>query len=434
MVAERLRLSDRLLEDGWVGVMLSASEASATHLAWNKARSFATLRMTGRLYPRLAALGFTWLLALPLSLALPGNGIAADAGDQIKLLISIEQQSITAPFPARVTLHLHNAGQQALWLYRKARTRPEAGEVVNGSTLGVRLEPVEGPASRPVRTTAVGTVLESVGLPRPRLMKLAAGEDFEEKAVLHLEPARAGGEGEGQPLWGRYRLSVVYGASYANADAFFRSVGVRLWQGESISNTIEIELLPTTAQGSLSGRVINPAGEYLSDTLVSLSDAQERLVEQDVTGVGGRFAFSHLPAGFYWVTSRLEHAAYDTTVFRHVELTPEEPESKVDLVYIAPEAFKGEQMFHKPVLFRVFDDAGHPFGEATLEISFTNGTVIEDKKLKVADDGTSATELIFGSNIVTLKRRGCGPQDQRVEVPPDDGIEAFKLVTDCPAR
>jgi hypothetical protein len=333
-----------------------------------------------------------------------------------------------------VTLHLHNAGQESLWLYRRARTRPEAGEVVNGSTLSVQLEPVGVIASRPVRAAAEGTVLASVGLPRPKLVKLAPGDDYEEKAVVHLEPARVGEEGEGQPFWGRYRFSVTYGASYANAEAILRSVGLRPWQGEVISNTIEIELQPPTGQGSLSGRVINAAGESLMEARVSLSDEQEKLVAQVVTGFEGRFLFAHLPAGFYWVTSRLDQAAYDTAVFRHVELTPADPAAKLDLVYIPPDVVNGPQMLHKPVLFRVFDEAGRPSGEVALGISFMNGTVMEDKKLKVADDGTIATELIPGLNYVTLKRRGCAPQDQRAEVATGDGIDAFKLVTDCAAR
>ena len=381
-----------------------------------------------------AKLGSIWMLALPLSLALPACGAAGEDRSPLKLLISIEQQSITAPFPARVTLHLHNAGQESLWLYRRARTRPEAGEVVNGSTLSVQLEPVGVIASRPVRAAAEGTVLASVGLPRPKLVKLAPGDDYEEKAVVHLEPARVGEEGEGQPFWGRYRFSVTYGASYANAEAILRSVGLRPWQGEVSSNTIEIELQPPTGQGSLSGRVINAAGESLMEARVSLSDEQERPIDQVVTGFEGRFLFAHLPAGFYWVTSRLDQAAYDTAVFRHVELTPADPAAKLDLVYIPPDVVNGPQMLHKPVLFRVFDEAGRPSGEVALGISFMNGTVMEDKKLKVADDGTIATELIPGLNYVTLKRRGCAPQDQRAEVATGDGIDAFKLVTDCAAR
>jgi hypothetical protein len=374
------------------------------------------------------------MVALPLFLALPGYGAAADDRDQLKLLISIEQQSITAPFPARVTLHLHNAGQGPLWLFRKARTRPEAGEVVNGSTLAIHLEPVEVSASRPIRVDAVGTVLESVGLPRPKLVRLAPDDDYEEKAVIQLEPARAGAAGEDQPLWGRYRFSVTYGASYGNAGEVLRSVGITPWQGEVSSNTIEIELLPPAGHGSLSGRVINAAGENLMEARVSLSDAQERLIAQVVSGFGGRFSFTHLPGGFYWVTSRLDHAAYDTVVFRHVELTPAEPAGDVELVYVSPDVFKGEQMLHKPVLLRVFDEAGRPWREATLGISFMDGTVVEDKKLKPGDDGIVATELIHGSNYVTLKRRGCAPQELRVEVAAGDGIDAFKLVSDCAAR
>jgi hypothetical protein len=284
-----------------------------------------------------------------------------------------------------------------------------------------------------VRAAAVGTVLESVGLPRPKLVKLAAGEDYEEKTAIHIEPAQVGIGGESQPLWGRYHITITYSASYINAEEIVRSVALRPWQGEVNSNSIEIELLPPTGQGSLSGRVINPAGEYLTEALVSLSNEQEQPIEQAVTGFEGRFSFAHLPAGFYWVTSRLEHASYDTAFFRHVELAAA-PESTLDMVYIAPNVLKGTQMLHKPVLFRVFDEAGRPFGKVALEVSFMNGTVMEDKKLNVADDGTVATELIPGLNYVSVKRHGCASQLLRIEVTAGDGIDAFKLVADCPSR
>ena len=450
MATGRFGASGRLLKDGYDRVILSRFAPlrvnSVKRLTVNSAKDLGSLlamrrtdasltpSMTGRFFRRPARFGLICTLALPLSLSLPLWGRAGDDATPLKLLISIEQQSITASFPARVTLHLHNAGQGPLWLYRKARTRPEAGEVVNGSSLGVRLEPVEVSASRPIRVDAVGTVLESVGLPRPKLVRLAPDDDYEEKVVIQLEPARAGAAGGDQPLWGRYRFSVTYGASYGNAGGVLRSVGISPWQGEVSSNTIEIELLPPAGQGSLSGRVINAAGEFMTDARVSLSDEQERLIAQVVTGFGGRFSFARLPAGLYWVTSRLDHAAYDTSVFRHVELTPSEPAGNVELVYVLPDVFKGEQMLHKPVLLRVFDEAGRPWREATLEISFMDGTVVEDKKLKPGDDGIVATELIPGLNYVTLKRRRCAPQELRVEVAAGDGIDAFKLVSDCASR
>src|SRR5438876_5088770 len=93
-----------------------------------------------------------WLLFLPAA-----STSASDA-NALKLLISLEQQRITAPFPARVTLHLHNSGQRLLWLYRKARdastafrgdaSRLESEEhatayTTGGATVTVRLEPAE---------------------------------------------------------------------------------------------------------------------------------------------------------------------------------------------------------------------------------------------------------------------------------------------------
>src|SRR5207237_3750553 len=89
--------------------------------------------------------------------------LTADAS-VLKLLISVETQTITAPFPARVTLHLHNAGRQPLWFYRKARDpvaiQREARHVAldsdehpnayaaGGSTVTVRLEPADSSALR----------------------------------------------------------------------------------------------------------------------------------------------------------------------------------------------------------------------------------------------------------------------------------------------
>src|SRR5690242_9638872 len=90
----------------------------------------------------------------------------------LKLLISIEQQSIAAPLPARITLHLHNAGQRPLWLYRKARdasttfrgdaARLESNEhaaayTTGGATIAVRLDPAE---AREGAVPAEGTVLD----------------------------------------------------------------------------------------------------------------------------------------------------------------------------------------------------------------------------------------------------------------------------------
>jgi len=65
---------------------------------------------------------FRALLFAPLLLLfLPLETNSATEANALKLLISVEQHTVTAPFPLRVTLHLHNSGQRPLWLYRKAR-------------------------------------------------------------------------------------------------------------------------------------------------------------------------------------------------------------------------------------------------------------------------------------------------------------------------
>jgi len=61
------------------------------------------------------------LLSMCSYMCAPSGLFPAGPADTLKLLISVEQQSITAPIPARVTLHLHNAGEKTLWLYRRAR-------------------------------------------------------------------------------------------------------------------------------------------------------------------------------------------------------------------------------------------------------------------------------------------------------------------------
>src|SRR6266516_6196534 len=148
-----------------------------------------------------------WLLFLPAASTLASDATA------LKLLISLEQQSITAPFPARITLNLHNAGQRPLWLYRKARdastafhgdaSRLELEEratayTTGGSTVAVRLAPAE---AREIATPAQGTVLDSVGMPHPKLIRLDPGEDYEGKAVVSVLPALVGTSAESKALW-----------------------------------------------------------------------------------------------------------------------------------------------------------------------------------------------------------------------------------------
>jgi hypothetical protein len=346
--------------------------------------------------------------------------------DDLKLLISLEQVTIAAPYPARVTLHFHNGGKVPLYLYRRVRSR--AGE---GSTLEAHLEPLSGPAVAEIGTPARGSVFESVGLPRPQLVRLDAGDDTTEKATLKFQPAQTGEEGSGTALWGRYRLSVVYRAQYSNGADLERILGVKLWQSEVESNSVEVELQPPTGEGSIAGTVARPDRRGLPGALVSLSDAQEQLVDQTVTDREGRYMFGRLPLRIYWVTVRRPNIAEDTAIFRHIELMPSAPAASIEFITYAPEIYQPEKILHKPVILLVTDPKGAPVSKVRYEIVWSNGTVIENLSGETANDGLINIELIPGPNYLTLRKRGCPKQEQRLVVPQDGGIDGFKLEYGC---
>ncbi len=378
---------------------------------------------------------------------------AVTESEALKLLISVEQQTITVPFPARVTLHLHNSGQAPLWLYRRVRgsTGASSGEASpfgvdderthqtpGGSTLAIRLEPVriqEGQPNRipEIALPAQGRVLESVGLPHPKLVRLAPGEDYEEKTVVRLAPALGGTASKDEPIWGRYRFSAIYAAEYSNGKEIATNLGIVVWQGKIPSNVIELELKPpaASAQGSVAGAVTDSEKRPASGVLVSLSDQEERLVDQLLTDSEGRFSFIHLPFGLYWVTVRRQNSPEDTVMFRHVGLTPAQPAGTMQFMLLNQEIYEAKQMLHKPVLFRVTDSAGRPVDRTTLDITWSSGTVLDHVKGEVLEDGTLALELIPGRNYATLKRRGCPKQDERVDVEAGGGIDGFQVVLEC---
>src|SRR5579859_137185 len=257
---------------------------------------------------------------------------ASPPASDLKLVITIEQPAITAPFPARVTLHMHNSGSTTLWLYRPVSPqKPIASQVasdtsqatlatsthsVEGSTLSLQLNP----EASTVTTPGIGKVLVSAGLPRPKLIRLGVGDDFEEKSVIHIAPAWTESNGKKKPIWGRYKFSVTYAAKYSNGDELNRILGVTIWQGAVQSNTLEIELLPpvAAAQGSVAGTITGSDNTPCSDVLVSLSDQEERLLDQTTTDFDGKFSFTHLPPGLYWATVRRRDFTVDTVTFKHV--------------------------------------------------------------------------------------------------------------------
>ena len=386
----------------------------------------------------------TLLLAL---LAWQGGGgaKASPPASDLKLGITIEQPEITAPFPARVTLHLHNSGSTTLWLYRPASPqKPVADQAppdesqtalatsnhsVEGSTINVQLNPEDNRVTSPGNSAA----LDSAGLPRPKLIRLDAGDDFEEKSVIHLAPAWTESNGEKRPIWGRYKFALTYAAKYSNGDELDRILGVTFWQGAIQSNSLEIELLPpaATTQGSVAGTITGSENVPQSDVLVSLSDQEERLMEQTTTDFDGKFSFTHLPSGLYWATVRRRDFTVDTVMFRHVVLTGAEPAGTIDFLLTPPETYLPGQMLHKPVLLRVADGAGTGLGNVSLDITWSSGTVLDSVKGRTSDDGTAAVELIPGRNYVSLKRGGCPEDDERMDVAPGPGIDGFKVVFDC---
>jgi hypothetical protein len=350
----------------------------------------------------------------------------AAAADDLKLLISVEETVIAAPYPARVTLHIHNGSQVPLWLYHRARS--QASE---GSELETVLAPLGAPAEQEIPIPARGSVFESVGLPRPRLVRLDAGEDTTEKTTVSLLPAQTGPSEKRTLLWGRYRLSVIYRARYSNGRALERILGINLWQGEVTSNSVEIELQPPSGQGAVNGTVARPDGRGIPDALASLSDAEERLVSQTLTDREGRYEFEDLPLGLYWVTVRRPDIPEDTAVFRHFELTEGAPAGSIEFIMYPPEIYESEKMLHKPVLLRVTDPKAAPLGKVRCEIVWSNGPVIENVKGETADDGLVNFELLPGPNFVTLRSRGCPTQEHRLVVSPGDGIEGFTLQLEC---
>jgi hypothetical protein len=383
------------------------------------------------------AIRLTATLLFLVSLSLPVQGAAVDTG--LKLLISVEQQNIVAPYPARVTLHLHNAGNEAVWLYRHVRFRlpvprrleeEETGrQSTGGSILTVKLEPAN-PGQAAISNSAQATVFESAGFPKPRLVALAQGEDYEEKVSIRLTPALSEVQ---KPIWGTYRLGLVYAAEYSNAEDIQRDLKGIVWQGEVSSNTLEIQLEPPSpeSRGQISGAVDTPDSVPIREAVVSLTDQAEHLVDQTPSDAEGRYSFSNLPLALYWVTARRAGATEDTAVFRHVQLTPSGPEATQEMVIIPEEIWDPRKMLHKPVLFRVVDSTGRPMEQVTLQATWSNGSMVDNQKGETGGDGAAALELIPGRNFLSLKHRGCPKQDERADVAAGEGIDEFQFTFAC---
>jgi hypothetical protein len=358
----------------------------------------------------------------------------------LKLLISLKQPFVAEPEAARIVLHIHNPTQQTLWLYRRAKGKHPPEELVQeenrptkttgGSTVEAKLRPADARAAQAVVSAAEATILEYVEMPKPRLIRLAAGADYEETSIVHLQPARAEGD---KPIWGAYQLTVIYGASFSNGDQFQRNLGTPLWQGEVTSNTIPIELRPPLPDsvGVLSGTAVGQDLQPRAGVRVSLSDEQGQLIDQQVTEADGRFSFTQLPMALYWVTGRREDATQDTVTFHHQELASSAPSASLQLAFFPSETDDPKKFVHKPVLIRAFDADRKPVGGIELDAIFSNGDLVEDVKAVTGDDGTAVMELLPGRNSFSLKRRGCVEQSERADVALGVGVDSFKFTFDC---
>jgi hypothetical protein len=169
----------------------------------------------------------------------------------------------------------------------------------------------------------------------------------------------------------------------------------------------------------------------IREAIISLTNQAELLVDQTTSDPEGRYSFSNLPPGLYWVTARRNGATEDTAVFRHVQLTPSELSATQELVVIPQEIYEPQKMLHKPVLFRVTDSAGRPLDRVGLEATWANGSVVGNIKGETGSDGAVALELIPGRNFVTLKRHGCPKQEERADVAAGWGIDGFGYTLEC---
>lgn len=363
-------------------------------------------------------------------------GFAAQAApaESLSVTISTSQAVVSEPLPLRLTLRFHNPGPHTLWLYRPAGPAGEGGGSSGGSTLSIHLDPVSpGPigAAGAVSVPAVGAAFRVPGFPHPQLMPLAPGADAEENAVIRIAPAKIGRTDA--PLWGKYQLILAYGAHYPNGDELRQSVGVDIWSGSTSTNALTFTLQPANPSnaGMISGNVINRKGLTLEGILVSLTDDNQRLDMQSVTGPDGGFRFEHLPYGRYWVTVRDLEADEDTSFFEHADVSSAAPDAGMKLMMLNQQVYEAKRLLHKPVLFRVENGAGSPQAGAQLKILWSNGPMIENLKSETNENGVAVVNLLPGSNYITITRRHCPKVDQVANIAAGEGIDGASITFNC---
>ncbi|TAM80063.1 MAG: carboxypeptidase regulatory-like domain-containing protein [Acidobacteria bacterium] len=400
------------------------------------AENSSKIQVVNRFRPFAATLLFTLLCAV--------SGRAED----LKLLVSVQQQSIMAPNPLRATLRFHNSGSQTLWLYRPVLSeipgdrlgavapRPEElrpGEAYGGSRLEIHMAPQNAPAQGSGGNVEAGSgfALAPDALPYPRLVRLAPGGDYEEKVSIHVEPAEAKSGTGNQPVWGPYQFSVVYSADYSNADSLARNMSANLWHGQATSNTVTLELRPSPGRGSIEGTAVDSFERPYGDALVTLSNDNENPLDQIFSDGQGRFSFARLSPGRYWLAVRAPASEHDTSVFRQVEVGETASPATADIMMLPVESDRGDRLLHKPVLYHIVDNQGHPLANVRIAILYSAGNVVENQKAQTGDDGFAAVSLIPGTIYVTLQTAGCKKQERRADVVPGPGVDGFKFTYDC---
>src|SRR5579859_1506583 len=168
---------------------------------------------------------------LPAVLAAFMLAVIPGSAQGLRVSLSVQEQTIVDPNPVRATLQFHNSGQQTIWLYRPvgdisqiSQGNPLDMEVSDsgpdqtfgGPTLEVHLEPINPQASGKGELAARGAVILTAGFPHPKLISLQPGSDYEERVLIHVEPARTTPGDGNQSAWGHYRFSVTYSARYSN--------------------------------------------------------------------------------------------------------------------------------------------------------------------------------------------------------------------------
>ncbi|MGH9454200.1 MAG: carboxypeptidase-like regulatory domain-containing protein, partial [Terriglobia bacterium] len=118
-------------------------------------------------------------------------------------------------------------------------------------------------------------------------------------------------------------------------------------------------------------------------------------------------------------------------MYEHAILTASQPEAAMKLLLAHEDVSDAKKLLHKPVIFQVTDSAGRAVDGATLDVTWSNGPVMEDLKARTNTAGIAVMEVLPGSNYVSISQKGCREQDVRSDVTEDMGVGGFNLTFDC---